>query len=180
MISDPSQAPENFGSAVAAAAMAKTGGPIPDSAFMTPEVRKQLSQNPAMNVVSSSSTTRQSPLNDNDVPTPAQRHPMQGSVVTGNMMTPKIRKSPTSTVPSSGTNEVSAQSLRPPAPSLRGNFQVGGSAPPTFGSAVAEAASGMGVGNISGQPKPNTEGLDLIDDVAMKFYRRTWKQPPPE
>jgi hypothetical protein len=181
VISDPPQAPENFGSAVAAAAMAKTGGPIPDTAFMPPEVQRQLSQNPVMNVISSPSVTRQSPLNVNDVPSLARRNQMQGSMVTGNMMTPRIRKPSDSSPSAVGTGTTPSQVVPPPAPSpsRKQNFEVSGAVPPTFGSAVADAAAGLG-GGITGKPKESTQGLDLVDDVAMKFYKRTWKQPPPE
>ncbi|KAG7359086.1 hypothetical protein IV203_015675 [Nitzschia inconspicua] len=181
VVSDPPQAPENFGAAVAAAAMAKTGGPIPDTAFMPPEVQKQLSQNPVISVVSTPSRTRQSPLNENDVPSLAKKNQAPGPVVTGNMMTPRIRKpsdstSAASTVSGAAATQVPAPT---PAPAPQRNFEVSGAAPPTFGKAVADAASGLS-GGIGGQPKQNAVGMDLVDDVAMKFYRRTWKQLPPE
>ncbi|KAG7355041.1 hypothetical protein IV203_004397 [Nitzschia inconspicua] len=181
VVSDPPQAPANFGAAVAAAAMAKTGGPIPDTAFMPTEVQKQLSQNPVISVVSTPSRTRQSPLNENDVPSLAKKNQAPGPVVTGNMMTPRIRKPLDSTSVASAVSGAAATQVPAPtpAPAPQRNFEVSGSAPPTFGKAVADAASGLS-GGIGGQPKQNAVGMDLVDDVAMKFYRRTWKQLPPE
>ena len=200
VVSDPPEAPENFGSAVAAAAMAKTGGPIPDTAFMSPDVQKQVTQNPVMNIVSTSSSpsaTRQSPLNSPDVQSLAKRNEMMGSVNTGAMMTPRVvRKSPsteTATTPSASTAPQSqsqgsmAQSPQPPPTSQQKHFQVSaGTAPESFGSAVKLAAAGLSdaIGNSGAQRYQQEEEAkkdkSLVDDVAMKFYKRTWNVPPPE
>jgi hypothetical protein len=193
VISDPPQAPENFGSAVAAAAMAKTGGPIPDTSFMPPEVQKQISRNPVMNVVSTPftpSSTRQSPLNNPDVQSLSRRNEAMGSVNTGAMMTPRIvKKNPASQSVSQASTPAQnpTQGAQSQQRSQQRHFQVSaGTAPESFGSAVKLAASGLSdaIGNSGAQryqqEQEAKKDADLVDDVAMKFYRRTWNIPPPQ
>ncbi|KAL3937199.1 MAG: hypothetical protein SGARI_002234, partial [Bacillariaceae sp.] len=200
VVSDPPQAPQNFGSAVAAAANAKTGGPIPDNSFMSADVQKQISQNPNMNIVSTPSTpspSRQSPLNSPDVQSLAKKSDMMGSVNTGAMMTPRVvRKSPApqsqsapqaSTAPQNQSQGNLAQSPQPPPTPQQKHFQVSaGTTPESFGSAVQLAAAGLSdaIGNSGAQryqqEQEAKKDKSMVDDVAMKFYKRTWNVAPPE
>jgi hypothetical protein len=168
VVSEPGRPPADFGKAVAEASNAKTGGPIPDTAFMPANVQKQISQNPAMNVIS----TRQSPLNANDVPSLTRRKEssMDSGMTTGTMMSPRIIKK------GSEAAQQSPREEKPAAPIKK--RPSGAYSQPTFGSAVARAASGLSDG-IDVPPNQDSQEVDMVDDAAFRFYRRTWTQRPP-
>ena len=171
VVSEPGgRPPADFGKAVAEASNAKTGGPIDfKTAFMPSNVQKQISQNPAMNVIS----TRQSPLNANDVQslTRSKESSMDYGMTTGSMMSPRIRKK---------GSEAEQQTPKEQTPAAPIKTRSGGAySQPTFGSAVAQAASGLS--DAIGVPtNQDDQEVDFVDDAALKFYRRTWKQKPPE
>ena len=80
-----------------------------------------------------------------------------------------------------------AQSPQPPPTPQQKHFQVSaGTAPESFGSAVKLAAAGLSdaIGNSGAQryeqEQEAKKDKSLVDDVAMKFYKRTWNVPPPE
>jgi hypothetical protein len=192
VVSNPEGPPENFGSAVAAASAARTGWPVSDKAFMPKATQQANNQNPAMSVVSSG---RQSPLNGDSAPTPSrsQETSLQGGMTSGTMLTPRIiRKNETPIAAASSHSEKmpsasNAENITSPSstpvtnrakvrPTIQPNSK--GGVPPSFGSAVAEAASGLsGMGvNKPLQQQRNDEDIDFVDDAALRFYRRTSKR----
>jgi hypothetical protein len=129
-------------------------------------------------------------LNNPDVQSLSRRNEAMGSVNTGAMMTPRIvKKNPASQSVSQASTPAQnpTQGAQSQQRSQQRHFQVSaGTAPESFGSAVKLAASGLSdaIGNSGAQryqqEQEAKKDADLVDDVAMKFYRRTWNIPPPQ